>query len=688
MRRILFGPIGGQSRKLANGLMETRQELGIVGKERTVAFFETSEQLAALVAYQERTDVQVQLIAVTPEADYAAEVCGLDYQVIEDFYSDAALMELGVRNFARLEALCLKMDRYLQAALANLSGGDLVSTLPQFYYLKGLFDGALHRSLTVTAVFAGTCPQAVISFDVPSPEQDITSFLQSNRLVSRLVPLVARRQGVRSIVLPSDRRRFRLINGQEVRAMIKQIPGVPGLLQVLRRRRWQLERIIRRGDSWLPFADEVCQDHPILICGSEDHFPAHEVVAEWERSYPGCRLPPQEIVRAVQHTDGPDLDHLRADARRACAITWRNLSRDTEFRSFFKIGLLDLYPLLVPFIKRLLLNIPDTLRVAEAFRRGLAQLPPSVLLMSSGGQYFGLAAHHAGRPAVVFQHGGANGYFDLPMIEYSELYGASHFFCPGQGTATYLEQPSLHFPRRSEAPRAVPTAVGLPVLDSLLKRERAASQKTLSPANARTVLYVLTNLGGDRRYFNYHMYPDIWFWRLQQQVIKTCVQFSDVHLIVKLYPPHDSVRREPIHNPVSDWLEDAQFPQCRVVHDRPFVDLLSVADLFIIDWPATTLMEALTTTKPIITLADPRWVRLDPVAAALLRKRVILSESGEQFPRDIAAVLSKTDWSLPGPVNDEFLRAYGTHCNDGQSAERAVAVLRDLALRGVGANTT
>jgi len=93
------------------------------------------------------------------------------------------------------------------------------------------------------------------------------------------------------------------------------------------------------------------------------------------------------------------------------------------------------------------------------------------------------------------------------------------------------------------------------------------------------------------------------------------------------------------------------------------------------------LLEALTTAKLIITFVDSRWVRLDPAAAALLRKRMILSASGERFLRDIAAMLSQADWSLPEPVNDEFLMEYGTYLNDGHSAERAVNLLRELALR-------
>ncbi len=657
--------------------MRSWRPVKLPDKGRPVAFFETSEQLAALVAYEERTGTECRLMAVTAEADYAAEARGLQYQVIEDFYSDAALMELGVRNLAKLESLCLRMDRHLHTSLGGVSTPEAVSTLPQLYYLKALVDALLHRSLTVTAALAGTRPSCVISFAVPAPPRDITAFLLSNRLTSRMVPLLARRLGIRSVVL-STGRRGPTRGRKNVRTMLSEVSGVRRLHVAVRRTGLRLAHMLARGDASVSFVEKVPLDHPILICRLDDDPITNEVAAAWERVYPGCHVSPEHVLRAVELAEGRDLDRVWAGARRACAKAWHDISRDPEVASFFRIGLLDLYPLAIPFLKRLVSSIPDTLRAAEAFKRGLARLPSSVVLLSSGGQHLGLAAQSAGRPAVVVQHGGGYGYLDLPIVEYLEMYGGSHFFCYGQGTAELLARPSRHVPRRAESNRAVPVAVGSPILDAVMKREVTGRTGTSPNASGRTVVYVLTNLGGDRRYFSYHMYPDIWFWRLQRRVIETCVQFSDVQLIVKLYPT-DDVRSDLTRNPVVDWLSQVQPRRCQVVSDRPFIELFSVADLFIMDWPATTLLEALTTTKPVITFADSRWVRFEPRAKSLLRERAIFSESGEQFLKDIAGGLAERKSAPVNEVNDAFLSAYGTHLNDGRSAERAVQALHRLA---------
>ena len=111
----------------------------------------------------------------------------------------------------------------------------------------------------------------------------------------------------------------------------------------------------------------------------------------------------------------------------------------------------------------------------------------------------------------------------------------------------------------------------------------------------------------------------------------------------------------------------------------PFRDFLHDADLFIMDHPSTTLVQALTTNKKIILYADRTFLRFDPHALELVKKRAVFSETREHFFKDMERVLGKDDWALPEPVNDEFLRGYGTYLNDGQSAERAVQTLIDLA---------
>lgn len=638
----------------------------------TLAFVESTVQLDALCARPEQPASELLLVAATPEADYAAERRGLRYQNVEQFYEDAALMERGVANFGLTSELCSVIDASLREALAHLPPGVLISAQHHFYQLKRLLDALLHRAVSLRAVLERARPDSVLYFAPPAPEPQIDALLAQNRLTARVLPLVAERLDLRAVALPP-------IDGEP---QVGSRGRVRARMAALGRRARHPVGVLWHAAQWWRGVRRAAADGPVLIVAARGGLDADAIAAQWRAAGLGDAFTVRQLIEGMRMAAAGDLRQLGADARAAAAQAWRRLDATVAIRALFRVAEIDLYPLVRPCLQHLVeTSIPEDLVTAETLRRGLARLQRAVVLLPSGNGVVHAAAVAAGHPVVVAQHGGAYGYLDWPIAEHDDLRRASHFVCWGPGVAASLAMPSpsAHLPPGT--PRAQPVAVGSPGLDGLVARHRGGGASRLG---GRTVVFVLTNLGGDRRYFSYHMYPDIWFWRLQRRVIETCLRHPGVELIVKLYPSN-GLRQDLIHNPIYDWLTYAAPTRCRVEQNVPFRDLLPLGDLFVMDTPATTLLEALTTTKPVITFADRRWVRFDPRAVALLRKRAMLADSAEEFLREIDAYLQRPDWRLPEPVNDEFLMAYGTHLNDGRSAERAVVLLRDLALRRAAA---
>ena len=62
-----------------------------------------------------------------------------------------------------------------------------------------------------------------------------------------------------------------------------------------------------------------------------------------------------------------------------------------------------------------------------------------------------------------------------------------------------------------------------------------------------------------------------------------------------------------------------------------FINLLDKADIFILEMPSTPLLEALTTSKPIIVMVDPRSISFVPAAKKIIQKRVTIAESGDEL---------------------------------------------------------
>ena len=99
------------------------------------------------------------------------------------------------------------------------------------------------------------------------------------------------------------------------------------------------------------------------------------------------------------------------------------------------------------------------------------------------------------------------------------------------------------------------------------------------------------------------------------------------------------------------------------------------SDAIIIDAPTTTLLQALTTRRPLFVLT--RHIKYPTYAQEMLDKRAVCSDSAATLMRKLNEFL-KTD-SYPANLLDrEFIRAYGTNLDDRKSAERTVKVLENM----------
>jgi hypothetical protein len=114
---------------------------------------------------------------------------------------------------------------------------------------------------------------------------------------------------------------------------------------------------------------------------------------------------------------------------------------------------------------------------------------------------------------------------------------------------------------------------------------------------------------------------------------------------------------------------------CKVVRYTGLLDLMPKSDLILLDFPSTALLQAATTDRPMIVLVDARFLRMEPEALRLLRRRAWVGESLDEFMTLAVQFLKKGDFSRLNAPDDEFLQRFGTHRQDGLSAERALDAL-------------
>ena len=81
---------------------------------------------------------------------------------------------------------------------------------------------------------------------------------------------------------------------------------------------------------------------------------------------------------------------------------------------------------------------------------------------------------------------------------------------------------------------------------------------------------------------------------LERNLVEVFEEFQNYQFVVKL----QAAPRYPC-SPIVQLIKDRQIPNC-IVSTQPLTSLLSVADMFVTDYPSTTFLEMLTTDRPIL----------------------------------------------------------------------------------------
>jgi len=627
---------------------------------REVVLIEDGDQLdAVLDSTVPRVEGTV-IVTLTPAAESAADRAGIPHIPIDALYMESELFRLGDENSSRVDAFCRGVDEDLDqhrsedaSALAGFSAFDF------FPRLRVLFDAVLSRTFCLESAVQKLRPQRITYFRAyADPLQDDLLF-RDRSLTPAVVPQLAERVGI--AVCERDPPRVRSAGTART----------PRWRPVVSRSRDGLAHL-----HWRVFGSGQHRGGMTLIPISEG-YDLGPVIREWHHR--NLALIPFRPLR--WRMDAP----VRGGDPRATRLGQRlldHIERDERFVKLFDFGGVKAFGVMRPRLEHLFLRVlPEFAMLVQRARMLLRKIPEGVVVgtpaMALPQLAVLVAARSLGMPTALYQHGGGYGVLKSPMVEHHELALADYFLCYGPKVAEFFRSEPPPAPRSPARPRAAVLPVGSAALDELRKRPRPSGSRTQSASGTRTVVYVVTNFSGDTGYFDYRTYPDLAYWRLQKEVVLRCARRRDIRLLIKLHP------NDGLSHPMIDLVRDRSLTNCQVLVETPFTDLLDMADLFIIDYPSSTsLLQALTTGRKILALADQEYTRPDARAVELLRRRLFLATSRDEFLRGIDATLEEPDWTLPQPINNGALHAYGTG-PEGNSAGRAIAALLEIhASRG------
>lgn len=212
-------------------------------------------------------------------------------------------------------------------------------------------------------------------------------------------------------------------------------------------------------------------------------------------------------------------------------------------------------------------------------------------------------------------------------------------------------------------------SVGSAALDTFARRSGRRAPRSAS-SNALTILYGTSLYLKEDWYF---CFPPPWsnihFYQDQKSILallRELAKTGKVKPILKLHPltnQEDADRLGP----------SGPAEGIRVFRDeRGLTDLMAESDVIVLDCPSTSLLQALQSGLPVFVLM--RHWRHPPEARQWLEKRAVCADRVEDLSNHLTRFLESGHYPADR-MNDQFLRAFGSHLNDGKSAQRAVSLL-------------
>lgn len=645
----------------------------------TIGFAETSQQWHLLVEYRAKSYNDLQIVAVTPEVDYLARYSGEVYLVIEDFYRWNQLDALGEENIDVAEKLFDEIDLIMSRVIGELPGSDLVTSKALFHPVKGFLDSIAMRMFPVETVFEFVKPSLVLCFVQPEYEIKGGNLLDKPplSLTSRIVPLVAETCNCRvewiNTGIGSSPNNIPLRSASDINMACLKAEFDRKVATIKQSMMYYLPPNIFRSNRRLLFSSSGLDGFTERILSYFGKF-AQTGFVDIGELYGGNKQINAGIVSKFLGETGQ--------------ILWKLIDESLSIRELLVVRGRDIY-FLVKSLLRLLISedLLYLISIAVFAQANMKHLKNSVVMtggMMSQNTVIARACSRYSIPMVSTHRGGFLGYCYTPFHERYEMADADYYISGGRGATETFSKPSDGARWRPERKRAKPVTLGQTWLDVLVEKYRKpqTTNITINPdgiSKRKKIMYVMSALLGDNCYIGHIFHPEIWLWRFQAELISFLSGFQDVDVILKAplkgrYPQ--------IRNPVFDWMNDQGFRNITVYsEDIQLENIISLADAFIIDSPSTPLWPLSCTDKPFLAYIDKSFFRLVPKAKELLAKRAILSETKGQFLDKLESFLKNTNWTVGKSVNDEFLHHFGTHLNDGKSAERTASFLFKLASR-------
>ena len=625
-----------------------------VPRDARLAFVETVEEAGIALDGWSRMGLDA-VVALEPEGAWALWNARRPYLTLEDAYDPRWLCDLADPMVEHQQAWAAAVDRWLQVRVPAFAQQDFQPARLHLYWLKIVFDSLAIRVHPIKWALDCWKPSWIWHPGHDSRHADFGwDLMFRDSLYPTILRAVAEQLNVDALIP----------EGRQAVLSAQRDMGAPHWMQTRGALGWLLRQGAMVKSSFQNARWAVARPrHEVFILA--DGYDLKPVFREALRH----RMPVGRwcdvVAEAARGANRPDPSMMRA-----LADAWPDAVSQLRLLDGAVVDRCDLRGLAEPRMRFWWEQmIPQQWGAFVAIRQQWAGKPPRAVAVSGLSDHVERGAFAAmrsiGARTCIYQHGGFVGACVCPPWDCNDLSLADCELTYGTGTADYFTERV----NRYQDDRAVPIGVGSSRLDSWRGRIRRGRRVSRRPR----ILLVPNLIPRNSRYFDAGTTPDVLESELQLALVDAAREFPHYDFIFKAFPYPDQQATPAVQ------LARRPRSNCRVELRRPLLRQLATADFVVLTFASTALLEALMTDRRILVLVDPRFVMMRPRARELLSRRAHVATGPAEFLALYRRLLLDGGFGPLADPDDTFLREYGTHLNDGRSAERALASITAAA---------
>jgi hypothetical protein len=684
-----------------NALYMTASDLSKV----TLFAIEHPEQIPAMLGYAEQFRIANPVyLALTPHVAYALSRSSIDHTVPEEYYSDEELNVLGLDLIEKVDIFVNDMTSVFRDMVPDVRGCQLDIGAIFWYEIKILINSLAVKTYIFLQILKEVDVDAVCCFETDGEPLEPSLFFLDESVWSLVISNACKIKQLRVDTLKKQKdwasvRSKGIIQDlplkRKIRAILLRYMGGKAenrLRDIYKNcicKFWGIRYLSKdkmTGPCILTLDIGYSMTETMRVLDEKRLGKLYNLSMKLNGDYDLMlfhkyrHLPVERVRRGLEN-----ISWSKEEAHEAL-LTIEQLA---SYRDLSSVGDIDLRPLMRRRLSYLIdQGVSRCLNICARAISLMEKYKPAVVIgtaMTWSAKVVFSTARYMNIPTVVSRHGASGGYMLMesvaPIIDYhNDLSWADYVFTYGDGDSQYFDR---HYPNN----HATTVAVGAAVLDDLKKkvsysdRDKIACKYGLDPTRP-IVMYCPTAMDGNMRVVPYRTRSPGWAFQIEMAIADVFRDFPDIQCVFKL---HTSSIYCPV-SPIVSYLHDEQIANC-IVLNASFTSVMSMADMFITDYPSTSFLEMLVTNQPILVcghlLPFPFGGKWHPSRLEMWIERVKYRDSLQEFTDLLGETLRECDFA-PFIGKDKMLHQFGTHLGDGHSAERAANKICEI----VGASVT